>query len=84
MSAYLVVEAVITDPAGFLPYTKVVPPLLQKFGGEYISIAGATEMLEGEWGETKIVIHRWPNMQAARDFWYSEECEKIARGHRDL
>lgn len=75
MSAYIVVEAVLTDPAGFLPYTKAVPPLVQKFGGEYIAIGGESEVLEGDWGKTKVVLHRWPTMQAARDFWYSEEYE---------
>ena len=73
MSAYIVVEAVITDRKGFAPYTKAVPPLVAKMGGEYISIAGESEALEGDWGEVKIVLHRWPSMQAARDFWNSDE-----------
>lgn len=79
MSAYIVVEAVITDFPKFAPYTKVVPPLVAKMGGEYISIAGEAEALEGDWGETKIVLHRWPNMQAARDFWFSPEYEQAKK-----
>lgn len=75
MSAYIVVEAIITDREGFLPYTKVVPPLVAKMGGEYIAIGGEAEPLEGDWGETKVVLHRWPNMQAAREFWYSDEYQ---------
>ncbi len=79
MSAYLVVEAVLTDPKGFVPYTKVVPSLVAKMGGEYIAIGGESEVLEGEWGNTKVVLHRWPSMQAARDFWYSDEYQEAIK-----
>jgi len=79
MSAYIVVEAIITDFANFVPYTKAVPPLVAKMGGEYISIGGESQALEGDWGETKIVLHRWPNMQAARDFWFSDEYEQAKK-----
>jgi len=75
MSAYIVVEAILTDTAKFVPYTQAVPPLVTKFGGEYIAVASEHEILEGDWSETKIVLHRWPNMQAARDFWYSDEYQ---------
>jgi len=83
VAAYLVVEAVLTDPKKFKPYTEVVPQLITKFGGEYISIGGESEVLEGEWGATKVVLHRWPSMQAARDFWNSEEyteAKKLREG----
>ncbi len=79
MPAYLVIEAVLTDPAAFVPYTKAVPPLVAKFGGQYISLAGSSEVLEGDWGATKVVLHRWPNMQAARDFWYSDEYQEAIK-----
>lgn len=69
------VEALITDFPKFVPYTKVVPGLVAKMGGEYISIGGESQVLEGDWGEVKIVLHRWPSMLAARDFWFSEEYE---------
>ena len=45
MPAYLVIEAVLTDPAAFVPYTKAVPPLVAQFGGEYISLAGDSEVV---------------------------------------
>jgi len=79
MSAYIVVEATITDFPKFVPYTKIVPALVAKMGGEYISIGGETEVLEGDWGETKIVLHRWSTMQAARDFWFSEEYQQAKK-----
>jgi len=83
MAAYIVVEANLTDPKKFAPYTQVVPDLVTKFGGEYISIGGASEPLEGEWADTKIVLHRWPDMAAARAFWYSDEYEQAKKLRED-
>lgn len=83
MTAYLVVEAELTDREKFIGYTKVVPPLVTKFGGEYIAIGGEHEPLEGEWGATKIVMHRWPSMDSARAFWNSKEyteAKKLREG----
>jgi len=79
VSAYIVVEAIITDFPKFAPYTKIVPSLVAKMGGEYISIAGEAQVLEGDWGDTKIVLHRWPSMQAARDFWFSKEYQEAKK-----
>lgn len=76
MPAYIVVEAVITDPKKFVGYAQVVPPLLEKFGGKYIAIKTETEALEGDWGNTKLVLHEWPSMDTARRFWNSDEYQQ--------
>jgi len=83
MSAYLVIEAIITDKQRFAAYAKLVPGLVSKMGGEYLSQRGDAESLEGDWGETKVVLHRWPDMQAARDFWYSEEYQAAKKLRQD-
>lgn len=77
MSAYIVVEAKITDRERFVAYAQAVPPLVRSMGGEYLALGGESKALEGDWGETKIVLHRWPNMQAAEAFWYSDDYQKI-------
>jgi len=83
MPAYLVVEAILTNPKEFIGYTKAVPPLVTRFGGEYIALGGESESLEGDWGATKIVLHKWPSMDAARQFWNSDEyteAKKLREG----
>jgi len=79
MSAYMVIEAVIADYERFGAYGEAVPPLVAQMGGEYISIAGEAEALEGDWGETKVVLSRWPSMRAARDFWHSDEYKEAKK-----
>jgi uncharacterized protein (DUF1330 family) len=77
MSAYIIVEAVITHPDAFAAYAKAVPPVVAQYGGEYKILGGQASALEGEWGATKIVMHEWPSVEAAKAFWYSEEYAKI-------
>ncbi|MBC6428141.1 MAG: DUF1330 domain-containing protein [Cellvibrionales bacterium] len=77
MSAYILVQANITDPAKFSRYVQAVTPLVAKFGGIYRIIAGETQLLEGQWQERKVVMHEWPDMQAARRFWASPEYAEV-------
>ena len=38
MSAYLIIQATVHDWQKFAKYTEVVPPLVEKFGGQYIAM----------------------------------------------
>ena len=87
MPAYVVVQAVITDWHGFSAYSKRVPEIVTQYGGEYLVLGGQSESLEGDWGEVKIVLHRWADMDAARKFWESpeyEEAKKMREGTGDF
>lgn len=79
MAAYLVVEAVITDRKKFAAYAQRVPDAVARAGGEYIVLGGEAETLEGDWDEERLVVHRWPDMDAARRFWHSDEYRDIKR-----
>ena len=62
-------------------YASKVPPLITKYGGEYLILGGKHEPLEGEWDETtKLVMHKWPNGTMAKQFWNSEEYKEIKMG----
>lgn len=87
MSAYILVLAEITNPDRFAAYTQVVPPLIEKFGGSYQVLGGDMRPLEGEWGDTKVVISHWPNKAAAESFWFSDEyaeAKKLRAGTGDF
>jgi len=77
MTAYIVVEGLISDPDGFAAYAQAVPPLVAQFGGRYKILGGESRVLEGEWGATKLVMHEWPSLETAEAFWYSEEYQRI-------
>ncbi len=79
MAAYLVVEAVIADREKFAAYARQVPELVARFGGEYVVLGGEQETLEGDWGGQRIVMHRWPDMASARDFWNSPDYAQVRK-----
>jgi len=49
MSAYVVAEVEITNPAGYRDYTTTVPATIAKHGGKFLVRGGKAEILEGEW-----------------------------------
>ena len=72
MTAYIIVEAEIHDPEKFAAYAHVVPDIVAKHGGEYLVLGGQQNALEGEWGGTRLVMHRWPSAEQANAFWHSD------------
>ena len=72
MTAYIIVEAVLHDPERFSAYAQAVPAIVEEYGGEYLVLGGEQSSLEGEWGPTRVVMHRWPSADQARAFWQSD------------
>ena len=47
MSAYVIAEIDITDPAAYEDYRRRVPEVIARYGGKYIVRGGKVEALEG-------------------------------------
>jgi uncharacterized protein (DUF1330 family) len=73
MSAYVVVDISVADPATYEEYKRLAPPSIAQYGGRYIARGGATEVLEGEWQPTRLVILEFPTMDQAKAWWASAE-----------
>jgi uncharacterized protein (DUF1330 family) len=73
MSAYIIVEIEVTDPAGYEQYKKLAGPTVEKSGGKYIVRGGKTEVLEGDWQPKRIVVLEFPNSERAKAWLNSEE-----------
>ena len=46
-------------------------------GGRFAVRGGERELLEGDWPSLRIVVIEFPDMDAARAWWTSEEYEAI-------
>lgn len=46
-------------------------------GGRFVVRGGEHELLEGEWDSKRIVVMEFPDMDAARAWWTSEQYEAI-------
>lgn len=73
MAAYIVVEVEVHNPQEYEDYKKLVPPSLQPFNGKFIVRGGAAETLEGNWQPKRIVVLEFPNKEAAKAWWSSDE-----------
>lgn len=79
MSAYLIVEIDIFDPAGFAEYRKAVVPLVEKYGGKYVAVDDQIETLKGDWSPKRIVMIEFPSKERAKGWLgcdeYREPCK---------
>jgi uncharacterized protein (DUF1330 family) len=87
MAAYLIVDIEILDPAAYEPYKLAVSPLAHKHGGEYLVRGGACTPLEGDWNPKRLVVFRFPSMEALKAFYedpeyrpWKELRQRISRG----
>ena len=73
MSAYVVVEVTVSDPATYEEYKRLAPPSIAQYQGRYIARGGRTETLEGDWAPKRLVLLEFPTMELARAWWESSE-----------
>lgn len=77
---YMVVYGNIYDRARFGAYARAIGEagLYPKTQGYYAAITPTLDVFEGEPGESHgMVLVEFPCLQAARDFWYSDDYEAI-------
>lgn len=73
MSAYVIVEIEIHDPATYERYKTLAPPAIAAYGGRYLVRGGETTVLEGEWPPKRLVVLEFPSLELARAWWASPE-----------
>lgn len=78
MSAYLIAEHLITDEALFDKYRSQVVPMIERYGGRYLTRAGAHEVLSGNWKPTRAVIIEFPDMASLKRWYDSSEYQPLA------
>ena len=78
MSAYLVVEHVITDSAKFEEYRTKVAPMITKHGGRYLTKGVGHKFPEGgHWRPERVVVIEFPNMEALNAWYSSPEYQPL-------
>ena len=69
MSAYVIAEIEVVDPAAYEDYRKQVPAVVARFGGRFIVRGGKIDPREGGWTPKRIVVVEFPSMAQAQK-WY--------------
>jgi uncharacterized protein (DUF1330 family) len=81
MTAYILAEIDVTDPARYEAYKTAAPAAIARHGGRYIARGGEAVTLEGDWKPKRIVVLEFPTLDAARAFYDSPEY-RAARDKR--
>lgn len=77
MSAYMIVNVAVQDPAVYEEYKAKVPDLIRKHGGEYLVRGGRFVIVEGNLEPSRLVILRFPDIAAAQDFYNDPEYQPL-------
>ena len=73
MSAYVVAEVEVTNPAVYEDYRKLVPATIAKYGGKYLVRGGTVEVKEGGWTPKRLVVLEFASMDQAQKWYHSPE-----------
>ncbi|MEJ8812384.1 DUF1330 domain-containing protein [Variovorax ureilyticus] len=80
-SAYIIANVQVTDPTQYEEYKKWSSEAMKVHGAEVCVRGGKVEVLEGDWHPERIVILKFPDVEAAKKFNSSPEYSK-ARASR--
>jgi uncharacterized protein (DUF1330 family) len=69
MSAYVIFDVEIRDPARYQEFMKGVRPALEAAGARYLARGGAHKVYEGDWTPRRIVLIEFPSVGAFEAFY---------------
>ncbi|SCK48874.1 Uncharacterized conserved protein, DUF1330 family [Variovorax sp. HW608] len=75
-SAYIIANVEVTNPTQYEEYKKWSSEAMKVHGAEVCVRGGKVEVLEGDWHPERIVILKFPNVEAAKKFSASPEYGK--------
>jgi uncharacterized protein (DUF1330 family) len=77
MAAYLIAEHLISNASLFEEYRSKVTPMIERYGGRYLTRGGSHEVLDGDWKPTRVVIIQFPDMAALKAWYHSPEYQPL-------
>ena len=79
MSAYVIAEIDVVDPAAYEDYRRQVLAVVTKYGGKFIVRGGKIEPKEGGWTPKRIVVVEFPSLAQAQKFYDSPEYAPLIK-----
>jgi uncharacterized protein (DUF1330 family) len=79
MSAYVIAEIEVTDPAAYEDYRKQVPAVVTRCGGKFVVRGGRIESMEGGWSPKRVVVLEFPSMEQALKWYRSDDYAPLIK-----
>jgi len=76
MSAYIIAHVQVTNPVQYEEYKKWSSAAMKTAGAEVCVRGGQVQVLEGDWAPERIVILKFPSLEAAKSFYELPEYIK--------
>jgi len=86
MPAYIIAQIDVHNAEQYKAYTLLTPDAIKKYGGKFIVRNGDKETLEGAEVTHRIVVLEFPDMEAGKAFYNSEEyaaAKELRKGAAD-
>jgi uncharacterized protein (DUF1330 family) len=77
MPAYYVGAHKIHNAAVFDDYLAIVKPMIERFGGRYLTKPGSHHVLEGDWAPNRVVIVEFPDVASIREWYRAPEYQPL-------
>jgi uncharacterized protein (DUF1330 family) len=77
MAAYALSIVEVTDPDTFSTYVDAVGPIVERHGGRYLTVGTVAHVLEGVPGPGSVVLIRFDDLAAARNWYESDDYQAI-------
>jgi uncharacterized protein (DUF1330 family) len=78
MSAYLVADIEVLDPAKYAEYVQAARPIVLAYGGRYLVRGGRSFPLSGDWSPERLLIIEFDSLAALRRCLESEAYRRVA------
>ena len=78
MAAYVIVNVRVRDRELYEEYAAGAPASVEAHGGRYLARGGAVDEREGSWSPERLVVLEFPDLDAARGWYDSEEYQRLA------
>jgi uncharacterized protein (DUF1330 family) len=79
MSAYVIAEIDVVDPAAYEDYRKQVLAVVTQYGGKFLVRGGRVEPREGGWTPKRIVVVEFPSLARAQKWYDSPEYAPLIK-----
>ena len=76
MAAYVVVQIDVQDPVTYEQYKTLASGAVAAYDGRYVVRGGRSEILEGSWQPSRLVVLEFPTMERARAWWSSPSTRR--------
>jgi len=77
MTVYVILDIEVTDWDIFPEYRDKVGPVVEKYGGRFLTKGGEVTPLYGDWDVNRIVITEFPSKKHIKDYVESPDYESV-------